>query len=132
MTDRSHPADGLAGVPAHEVRRCRGDRLHAEEFGHLPLVHAVCSAGEDQQRLLADREDKAVGDRPDRDAELRGSGGRRADLRGEHAQLGGGAGLGEEPGDLGHPRVRGCGHAADPATGAGALPTRSGAVDASS
>ena len=66
VADRGDAADGLAGVPADELRGGAGDRRDAEQRGDLRLVDPVGAAGEHEQRVAADVEDQAVGDRAHR------------------------------------------------------------------
>ena len=54
----------IVGPAADELRRRAGDRRDAEQVGDEGLVDPVRAAGEDQQRLPADVEHQAVGDRP--------------------------------------------------------------------
>ena len=85
VADRGDAADGLAGVPADELRRRAADRGDAEEGGDLGLVDPVGAAGEHQQRVAADVEHQAVGDRPHR----RRRAGRRPRRRSGRCRAGG-------------------------------------------
>ena len=105
VPDRGDAADRLAGVPADELRGGPGEGRDAEQGGHLRLLDPVGAAGEHEQRVAADVEHQAVGDRAHLDAELGGGRGGGPCAVGEVAHLAGGAGGPEQPFDLGDPGV---------------------------
>src|SRR5688572_15035750 len=52
MADRRYPADREAGSCAHEIGICAPDGLTGV-FGNLFFVHAICPAGQHEDRFAA-------------------------------------------------------------------------------